>query len=66
MLGKILKLRILTYKFVYDKACLSGFYTHKFACKLSLRLLSYCSSKIAISRVKGGVREKDGAVYEPL
>ena len=41
--------------FVYGKACLSCFHTHKSACKLSLVLLSYRSSKIAISRVKRGV-----------
>ena len=65
MLGKILKLRILTYKFVYDKACPSGFHTHKSACKLSLGLLSHCSSKITGKR---GVtlRRSSGVVYETL
>ena len=47
MLGKILKLRVLTLNFVYDEVCLFGFHTHKSACELSLWLLSYCSSKIA-------------------
>ena len=57
MLGKLVKLQILTWKFIYKKACLSGFHTHQSGYELSLELLRYCSSKIAISRVtwkKGG------------
>jgi len=66
MLGKNMKLRNVTYNFVYDEACFSGFHTHKSARKLSLELLRYCSSKIAISRVKTVSRYKDGAIYEPV
>ena len=40
---------------MHKKARLSGFHTHKSDCRLSLGLLSYCCSKIDISRVKGGV-----------
>ena len=43
---------------MHNKARLSGFHTHKSACKLSLVLLSYCCSKIDISRVKGGCHAK--------
>jgi hypothetical protein len=39
---------------VYAKALLFGFHIHQSACELSLGLLSYCSSNIAISRVKEG------------
>jgi hypothetical protein len=41
MLGKILKLRILTKKIVYRKAYLSGFHISKSARKLSLGFLRY-------------------------
>ena len=40
---------------MHKKARFSGFHTHKSDCRLSLGLLSYCCSKIDISRVKGGV-----------
>ena len=43
---------------MHKKARLSGFHTHKSDCKLSLGLLSYCCSKIDISRVKGGCHAK--------
>ena len=48
MLGKILQLQILTYKFVYKKACLSGFHTHQSACELLLGL-SHCSSNLNLN-----------------
>ena len=42
------------------KALLFGFHTHQSACELSLGLLSYCSSKIAISRVGLPKKLEDG------
>ena len=65
MLGKILKLQNFTWKFVYKKACLSVFHTHQSACELSFGLLSYCSSKIAISRVKRVVTLKGWTGLDP-
>ena len=43
---------------MWAKDLLFGFHTHQSACELSFGLLSYCSSKIAISRVKVGVTLK--------
>ena len=50
-----------SWNLVYATALLFGFHTHQSACELSIGLLSYCSSKITISRV-WGIAKKNGAI----